>query len=62
MRISHLVGLGALALLIPAASVLSPVQLIMAPTAVLLAIALWEGYYYRRYPQPHPIAATAPTE
>lgn len=62
MHISHLVGLGALALLIPAASVLSPVQLIMASTAVLLAIALWEGYYYRRYPQPHPIAATAPTE
>lgn len=62
VRISHVFGLVALALLIPAANVLSPLQMIIATTAVLLAIAGWEAYYYRRYPLPDHAPAVAQRE
>jgi low temperature requirement protein LtrA len=51
IRYSHLLGLVALALLVPAANVLEPVYLIIATNLVLLAIALYESYAYRRLPQ-----------
>jgi low temperature requirement protein LtrA len=59
LRTSHLFGLCALALLIPAANVLSPLLMIMATTVVLLAIAAWEAYYYRRNPQAQQMPAVA---
>jgi low temperature requirement protein LtrA len=40
--LSHLVGLGLLALLIPAAAVASPLALSCATTLVLIVVAIWE--------------------
>jgi low temperature requirement protein LtrA len=40
--LSHLLGLGLLAVLTPAASLLSPLALAAAATAVLMAVATWE--------------------
>jgi low temperature requirement protein LtrA len=40
--LSHLLGLGLLAVLTPAASLLSPLALAAAATAVLMTVATWE--------------------
>ena len=40
--LSHLVGLGLLALLVPAAAVASPLALTSATTLVLIVVAVWE--------------------
>ena len=62
VRYSHLFGLVALVLLIPAANLLSPLALIIATTLLLVAIAVWEVYYYRRYPVHQTMPAVAQSE
>ena len=42
MPLSHTVGLGLLALLIPAVPFLPPLLLSAATTAVLIVVAVWE--------------------
>ena len=42
MPLSHLVGLGLLALLAPAAAITTPLVLSAATTAVLIMVAAWE--------------------
>jgi low temperature requirement protein LtrA len=62
VRISHVFGLVALLLLIPAANVLSPLLMNMATTLLLVVLAAWEAYYYRRYPQTHYAPTTVHSE
>lgn len=62
VRYSHLFGLVALVLLIPAANLLSPLTLIIATTLLLVAIAAWEAYYYGRNPVHQTMPAVAPSE
>ena len=52
LPLSHLVGLGLLALLIPAAAVATPLLLSAATTAVLIVVAAWEAISLRPS-QPH---------
>jgi low temperature requirement protein LtrA len=42
LPLSHLVGLGLLALLMPTATLLSPLALAAAATAILITVATWE--------------------
>lgn len=56
LRISHIYGLTALALLIPASNVLSPMMMMIATSAVLVGIAVWEIFYYRQYWEEHPVS------
>jgi low temperature requirement protein LtrA len=46
--LSHLVGLGLLALLVPAAAVATPLSLSAGSTAILILVAVWEGLSLRR--------------
>jgi len=46
--LSHLVGLGLLILLIPAAAVATPLSLSAGSTAILILVAVWEGLSLRR--------------
>lgn len=48
--LSHLVGLGLLALLVPTVPVMSPLLLSAATTAVLIVVAAWESISLRRSP------------
>jgi low temperature requirement protein LtrA len=48
--LSHLVGLGLLLPLIPAAAVVSPLLLSVATTIVLIVVATWEWLSFRRGP------------
>jgi low temperature requirement protein LtrA len=52
LPLSHLVGLGLLALLIPAAAVATPLLLSAATTAVLIVVAAWEAISLQP-PRPH---------
>jgi low temperature requirement protein LtrA len=62
VRTTHVIGLILLALLIPAATILSPLWMSIATTLILVAIAAGEQYYYRRNPIHFPEAAVAPLE
>ena len=50
LPLSHLVGLGLLALLIPAVPVTTPLLLSSATTAVLIVVAAWESISLRDSP------------
>ncbi len=50
LPLSHLVGLGMLALLIPAAAITTPLLLSSATTAVLIVVAAWESISLRNSP------------
>jgi low temperature requirement protein LtrA len=57
--LSHLVGLGLLAALAPFATLLTPLALSAATTAVLILVAIWETRSFARQPgqqgaEPHP--------
>ena len=45
--LSHLVGLGLLALLVPAVGLLAPLALSLATTTVLVIVAFWETWSFR---------------
>ena len=47
LPLSHLVGMGLLALLVPAVIVLSPLVLSAATTAILMLVAVWEWLSFR---------------
>jgi low temperature requirement protein LtrA len=56
--LSHLVGLGLLAMLIPVCGLLTPLALSAGATAVLIVVAIWEWLSLgRRRPQAHPADA-----
>jgi low temperature requirement protein LtrA len=56
--LSHLVGLGLLAMLIPVCGLLTPLVLSAGATAVLIVVAVWEWLSLgRRRPQTHPADA-----
>ena len=48
LPLSHLVGLGLLAALIPAATILNPLTLSAATAAVLVIVAAWETWSFRQ--------------
>jgi low temperature requirement protein LtrA len=51
LPLSHLVGLGLLALLIPAATAITPLLLSSATTVVLIVVAAWESISLRHSPR-----------
>jgi low temperature requirement protein LtrA len=56
LPLSHLVGMGLLALLAPAAPSLSPLLLATAATVALIVVAVWEMIALRRgAPATHPV-------
>jgi low temperature requirement protein LtrA len=52
--LSHLAGLGLLALLAPVAMLMTPLMLGAATTAVLIIVAVWETRSFSRAPAPEP--------
>jgi low temperature requirement protein LtrA len=50
--LSHLVGLGLLALLVPVAMLMTPLMLAAATTVVLVVVAIWETRSLRGSPEP----------
>lgn len=62
VRISHVYGLIALVLLIPASNVLSPVMMMITTSVLLVGIAVWENYYYRQYWEEHPVSTHTHSE
>jgi low temperature requirement protein LtrA len=55
LPLSHLLGLGMLALLVLAVPVTTPLLLSAATTAVLIAVAIWESISLRKSPHGKPI-------
>ena len=53
LPLSHLVGLGLLALLIPVATAMTPLLLSSATTVVLIVVAAWESISLRHSPRGH---------
>jgi low temperature requirement protein LtrA len=59
LQLSHLLGIGALVVLIPFAHVLSPLVLSSVTTAILLGVAAWEAISLRSGPPVQSDATTA---
>ena len=59
LQLSHLVGIGALAVLMPSAHLLSPLALAAVTAAILLVVAAWEAWSLGSGPPVQSDATTA---